>query len=268
MAVVFLLLFLVNLAGVVVCHNAARSRGSNKGVFWTTMGVICGPLAIPFVLKFARAAAGSTNAAAEQQAVRGDAPNGSAIRSAFRPRATTAALGIGKNMSRFKHAVDAPLSTAWIERVGKLILNFGVLELETYLWLVQLSEAPDRIPEFTSKPFALRAQEISAFVDTRAFSGEWKISARSAWCEALEHAQLRNRIAHSPLAFGWSGPAEEGEPDFIGVIDLRRRDDRQNPLVSKSEMDVVINSIVTLASRLSSLRVTWCSIRDAGGKNA
>jgi hypothetical protein len=49
---VFLALLFINLVGVVVCHAVARSRGSKKVVFWTTMGVLFGPLAIPFVLRF------------------------------------------------------------------------------------------------------------------------------------------------------------------------------------------------------------------------
>lgn len=64
MAAVFLVLFLINLAGAIVCNTVARSRGSRKVVFWTTMGVIFGALAIPFVLQFARAAVPSTSAAA------------------------------------------------------------------------------------------------------------------------------------------------------------------------------------------------------------
>lgn len=56
MVVLFLLLFLINLVGVVVCHAVARSRGSKKVVFWTTMGGLFGPFAIPFVLKATRPA--------------------------------------------------------------------------------------------------------------------------------------------------------------------------------------------------------------------
>jgi len=56
MTAVYILLLLVNLVGIVVCHDIARSRGSRKVVFWTTMGVLFGPLAIPFVLRATRAA--------------------------------------------------------------------------------------------------------------------------------------------------------------------------------------------------------------------
>ena len=166
-------------------------------------------------------------------------------------------------MSRFKHAINAPFSTAWVERVGKLILNFGVLELETYLWLVQLSEAPDRLPEFATKRFATRVKEVIAFVESHAYSHDWKTVAVKGWNDTLEHAKFRNRIAHSPLTFGWTGGVEEGEPDFIGVIDLQRRDVSQNALVSKGEMDQTIDSIVSLASRLATLRTDWCATRDA-----
>ena len=171
-------------------------------------------------------------------------------------------------MSRIKHAVDAPFSTAWVARVGKLILNFGVLELETYLWLVQLSEAPDRITEFSRSQFADRVKEIKTFIESRAYSDNWKNEALKGWDEALDQAKFRNRIAHSPLTFGWNNQAEEGEPDFIGIIDLKRRDANQNPLASKGEMDRVINSIVSLATQLANLRAEWCSIRDAKSESA
>ncbi len=166
-------------------------------------------------------------------------------------------------MSRIKHAIDAPYSTAWIARVGKLILNFGVLELETYLWLVQLSEAPEKLPEFSKLRFAQRVEKLMGLAKDRAYSPNWEAEAQKCWNETLDQAKFRNRIAHSPLTFGWNKEAEEGEPDFIGIVDLQRRDASQNALASKAEMDGVINSVVSLATRLSSLRTDWCSIRDA-----
>lgn len=54
---VLILLLLMNLIGVVVCHAVARRRGSRHVVFWTTLGLLFGPLAIPFVLAMADASA-------------------------------------------------------------------------------------------------------------------------------------------------------------------------------------------------------------------
>jgi len=50
MTVVIALLVLVTLASIVACHMIAASRGGNA-VFWGTMGLLFGPLAIPFAFK-------------------------------------------------------------------------------------------------------------------------------------------------------------------------------------------------------------------------
>ncbi len=43
------LIALVLLASVVACHAIAKRRGGNP-VFWGVMGLLFGPLAIPFAL--------------------------------------------------------------------------------------------------------------------------------------------------------------------------------------------------------------------------
>jgi hypothetical protein len=167
------------------------------------------------------------------------------------------------HMSRLRYGVDPPFSSAWVVKVGKLILSFGALEFETYLWLVELSEAPERIPQFCRLRFAERVQRVMELIDTRACSAKLKAEAQKCWNEALDHARFRNRIAHSPLMFGWNTEEHVGEPDFIGIVDLQRRDSSVNPLASKAEMNGVVNSIVSLAARLASLRTDWSLIRDA-----
>jgi len=166
-------------------------------------------------------------------------------------------------MNRIKHAIVRPLSAVWITRVGKLIINFGALEFETYLWLVQLSEAPEKFPEFSKLRFTQRVEKIMGFVKSRGYSENWKVETQKCWGEALDKAKFRNRIAHSPLTFGWNKEPEEGWPDFIGIVDLQQRDSSQNALASKAEMDGAINSIVSLATKLVNLRTDWCSIRDS-----
>ena len=44
-----ILIALIFLASIVTCHVIAKRRGSNP-VFWSLMGALFGPLAIPFVL--------------------------------------------------------------------------------------------------------------------------------------------------------------------------------------------------------------------------
>lgn len=60
MAELFLVLFALNVVGIVTCNRIAKSRSSNHVILWTMMGVIFGPFAIPFVLKFSRSKNRST----------------------------------------------------------------------------------------------------------------------------------------------------------------------------------------------------------------
>ena len=50
MVELFLILFAINVAGIIACNRIAKARGSSHVVFWTTMGILFGPLAVPFVL--------------------------------------------------------------------------------------------------------------------------------------------------------------------------------------------------------------------------
>ncbi len=46
----FLVLFAINLLGLIACNRLAKTRGSKHVTFWTTMGVLFGPLPIPLIL--------------------------------------------------------------------------------------------------------------------------------------------------------------------------------------------------------------------------
>ena len=168
-------------------------------------------------------------------------------------------------MSRFKPAVDSPHSKPWIERIGKIVLNFSALELETLLWLVQLSEQPDRMSSFTEMPFANRAKQVMQALDARSIGPKWRKASLRAWNDSLKLAKIRNHLAHNPLMFAWRGPAQVGEPDIIGIPNLRVRG-TSHPLwtLSKADVDKSINDMLLTATKLGALRSEWCSARDNG----
>ena len=45
---VVIILGLINLASLLICHYVARARGANV-TFWTVVGSVAGPLAVPLV---------------------------------------------------------------------------------------------------------------------------------------------------------------------------------------------------------------------------
>lgn len=47
-------LLLLNLISVVACNYLAKTRGSRHVVFWTSLGLGLGPLAIPILWFFVR----------------------------------------------------------------------------------------------------------------------------------------------------------------------------------------------------------------------
>ncbi|MCX6101624.1 MAG: hypothetical protein NTV92_09490, partial [Candidatus Bipolaricaulota bacterium] len=121
-------------------------------------------------------------------------------------------------MTEIKYARNPRFVDRWAPAIGKLILDFGLLELESYLWLLQMPDEPQVFPEL---PFSKRISRIYALVNRQTFDRPWVLAASEAWTKAGDLAELRNSLAHSPLMFGWESAAEEGDPDWIGVVDLR-----------------------------------------------
>ena len=62
MVELFVILLAINLVGVIACNQIAKARGSRHVGFWTTLGILFGPLPIPFVLWFNPAARHPTRA--------------------------------------------------------------------------------------------------------------------------------------------------------------------------------------------------------------
>jgi hypothetical protein len=166
-------------------------------------------------------------------------------------------------MPKIKYAVDSPHIRPWVNRIGKIVLNFSGLEFESVRWLQNLAERDDLHLTYAT-PFASRAQEIMSQIETRASSARWRKEALHAWNEALQLAKVRNQIAHNPIVFAWANHLEVGEPDFIGIPATRTRSKSKNGALSRARADQTINEMTALVGRLEILRVEWCDLRDKG----
>jgi hypothetical protein len=168
-------------------------------------------------------------------------------------------------MSRLKYAIDSPHTRPWTERIGKIIVNFSALELESIRWLVQLSEQHQSIGTFVATPFAARITQVTGHIEARSTSSRWRKESLRAWNDALKLAKIRNRIAHNPVMFAWNNPAETGEPDFVGIPSMRKAGfAAKETLLSKATADRSTNEMVALIHKLEALRVEWCDLRDKG----
>ncbi|MBL8539531.1 MAG: hypothetical protein JNK68_04085 [Betaproteobacteria bacterium] len=144
-------------------------------------------------------------------------------------------------------------------------MNFSALEFESVLWLIQLSEQHARIKSFADTPFSARVRQLKGYVEDRSISAKWRRTSLRSWNDSLKLAIVRNHVAHNPLIFGWSAPTEVGEPDFIGIPNLRNpRSVGREWALSRVDADKCINDIVVVAKKLADLRIEWCKVRDLG----
>ena len=160
-------------------------------------------------------------------------------------------------MSQIKTAINATHTKPWLEPIGMLVVNFGAVELQTYLWLGDLAE--DKQLPFTALkwPFKRRVKEVITQLDRCASNEELKRRCNTAWDQSLEIAKRRNAIVHNPVLFGWTSGKEDGPPDVIGVADVSRL--TVTPRISErlaSLQDVIdlANGIARLAQNLVALR--------------
>jgi hypothetical protein len=166
-------------------------------------------------------------------------------------------------MDRIKQSINQPFVVPWAERIGKIILNFSGIEFSSYMWLVQLSENPDLIDSFTKMHFSKRVEKIKSLITERSCNDNWETESNSYWDIALDLATKRNRMAHNPLMFGWTNGIETGEPDFIGIMNMKKNNEGlEEPILKKDLIDEYINKIVEVAKKLDLLLEEWCSIRD------
>lgn len=168
-------------------------------------------------------------------------------------------------MSRFKQSINSVHTKDWVERVGKIVLNFSVIEMESMFWVVHLCERELEIKQIADSPFSVRVKLIIDQVDERAIGVSWRKKSSRAWNEALKLAQLRNQVAHNPIIFGWSSEPHLGVPNILGIPNLKARSSKNAQwLLSKEEADKSINKMALIAQTLAELRIEWCTTRDQG----
>lgn len=145
--------------------------------------------------------------------------------------------------------INHPSALVWAESIGKLILNFGALELLTYLWIAYLTDKNDIVLDLSSEmPLNRRIQLILELL-RRINLEETKHNKISlAWKRAQPLLELRNAVAHNPIVFGWAEQPSNVEPDFIGIPNLKKRS--LDVAVDRVKLKASIDAVAKLAQEL------------------
>jgi len=150
-----------------------------------------------------------------------------------------------------KVAVDSEHTKPWLAPLGKLVANFGVLELFSYQWIAKLGGQP-ALAAVAKDLFAKRVGTLKDLLHTAKLPHPIKVTATKLWDEALQIGKERNAILHNPIVFGYSTAGESGPPDFIGVPDFKTNTAAPKILAvaSLADINALINRIYECGTKL------------------
>jgi len=120
-------------------------------------------------------------------------------------------------------------SKEWAGNIGKLLLNFGALEMQSYLWLEALSAEENEVINASKKQFSWRLQRARKLIKKRKFESSVEMEMLKVWECSEKLASFRNQIAHNPLVFSYSKREPDGAPDNIGILSIRKSKNDKTP---------------------------------------
>ena len=126
-----------------------------------------------------------------------------------------------KSIKPIELVLDQSVSKQWVDLIGRLILDFGAIELLTYKWIHGLKKDERLLFESLDMTLKSRIDLIKKFISSLTIDKNLKDKVKAKWNKVKEISKLRNIIAHNPLIFVWKGK-EEGPPDAIGIPKLRQ----------------------------------------------
>ena len=111
---------------------------------------------------------------------------------------------------QFQPSLNDPAATSWPETVGKLILNFGALELATFQWIAGLAQDLVLVEVMVDAPFVQRCKAVGRLVERRELNADLRAAVSDAWQEAARLAESgttsRTILSSHCAALGAPGP--------------------------------------------------------------
>jgi hypothetical protein len=151
-----------------------------------------------------------------------------------------------------KIAQDHSETRPFVEAVGKLIQNMGMIELQTYDWIAGLQK-DDLIVQLAHRSkFRDRVDIVKKMVQRlTSIADDEKTRIVDLWSSVLPHSEIRNLVAHSCVMMGFPNN-DPSQPAFAkGIMNLRPRDKtREAELISVEEINGSVNASARIAAAL------------------
>ena len=150
---------------------------------------------------------------------------------------------------------DHPATLEFALQSGKLIQNFGVVELTSYRWIETLSGSSVAVEIAMEVPLAKRIDIILRLLDrdTPFFDSEQKDKAKTLWKQVRDKGcELRITVAHGTVGLGFEGDHTSSEPVTAGVLKLRKWSDTDQ-LMSIEELKDAVNTTANIVEQLNAM---------------
>ena len=154
-----------------------------------------------------------------------------------------------------KFLKDHPATQEFALQSGKLIQNFGAVELTSYRWIATLSGSAVAVEIAMEIPLAKRIDIILRLLDrdTPFNDIEKKGKAKTLWKQVRDKGcELRNTVAHGTVGLMFDGDEASREPVATGVFKLRKWNDTDQ-LMSLEELKDAVNVTAKIVEQLNSL---------------
>ena len=148
----------------------------------------------------------------------------------------------------------------WLAPLGKLVLNFSAIELQSYFWLGDLVPSDELVQKYVNARFKVRVDTILSLLPQQSMDEATKLDGVRLWGSTLELAKRRNSILHNPLIYGWSGTDESGPPDYMSIADISHLGAKipsTPPTITIPGINDLVNETSAVAGALFELRSRW-----------
>ena len=140
----------------------------------------------------------------------------------------------------------------FVEAVGKLIHNFGMIEMQTYEWIAALQTDSMVLEMARRSKLRDRIEVVKKMIQrSQSLASESKIEMVKLWSSVLPHANVRNIVAHSGVVIGFPNGDPTQSATVKGVMNFKPRDKtKEAELISLEEINGSVNATARLAAAL------------------
>lgn len=149
---------------------------------------------------------------------------------------------------------DHPATTEFALQAGRLIQNFGVVELTSYRWIDFLSSSPIATEISKELPLSKRVEIILRLIPhCKTMEASSLARAANLWKKIKDEGlERRNTVAHGTVSLALTADDSSLAPETIGILKHRKWQD-SDQLMGLDELKNAVNVTAAIANELNAL---------------